>query len=48
MKNPLCSTDLVLNDLWLFSEIKFALKGQRFQDIEDIEKKYDDTLKAIE
>jgi hypothetical protein len=29
---------LALNDFWIFPEIKFALKGQRFQDIEDIEK----------
>jgi hypothetical protein len=33
---------LALNDLWLFPKIKSALKGQRFQDIEDIKKnKYD-------
>jgi hypothetical protein len=30
---------LTLNDFWLFPEIKSALKGQIFQDIEDIQKK---------
>jgi hypothetical protein len=35
---PPSSPDLVLNDFWLFSKIKAALKGQKFQDIEDIQK----------
>jgi hypothetical protein len=32
------SPDMALNDFWLFPKIKFALKGWRFQDIEDIQK----------
>jgi hypothetical protein len=32
------SPDLAPNDVWLFPEIKYALKGCRFQDIEDIKK----------
>jgi hypothetical protein len=35
-RNTPCSPDLALNVLWLFSEIKSALKGRRFQVIEDI------------
>jgi hypothetical protein len=31
--------DLAPNDFWLFPKIKSALKGRRFQDIEDIQKK---------
>jgi hypothetical protein len=38
---------LFLNDLWLFPEIKFALKGWRFQNIEDIQKNVTMALKAI-
>jgi hypothetical protein len=37
-EHPPCSHGLASNDLWLFPEIKSALKGRRFQDIEDIEK----------
>jgi len=33
------SPDLAPNDFWLFPKIKSALKGQRFQDTEDIQKK---------
>jgi hypothetical protein len=39
MKHPPYSCDLVSNDFWLFLEIKSALKGRRFQDIEDIKKR---------
>jgi transposase len=35
---PPYSPDLAPNDFWLFPKIKSALKGQRFQDIEDIQK----------
>jgi hypothetical protein len=38
---------LALNDFWLFPEIKSALKGQRFWDIEDIQKNATTALKAI-
>jgi hypothetical protein len=38
------SPDLAPNDFWLFPKIKSALKRQRFQDTEDIQKKKcDDT-----
>jgi len=30
---------LALNDIWLFPEIKFASKVQRFQDTENIQEK---------
>jgi hypothetical protein len=35
--------DFVPNDFWLFPQIKSALKGRRFHDIEDIEKCDDGT-----
>jgi hypothetical protein len=34
------SPDLAPNDFWLFPHFKSALKGQRFKDIEDIQKKW--------
>jgi hypothetical protein len=36
MEHPAYSPDLAPNDLWLFPKINSALKGQRFQDTEDI------------
>jgi hypothetical protein len=33
MKQPTYSSDLVLNDFWLFPKIKSGIKGWRFQDI---------------
>jgi hypothetical protein len=33
--------NLALNDFWLFPNIKSALKGRRFQDIEGIQNKCD-------
>jgi hypothetical protein len=38
---------LAPNDFWLFPEIKSTLKGQRFQNIEDIQKNVMTVLKAI-
>jgi hypothetical protein len=38
MEYPPNSPDLVPNDFWLFPKIKYALKGQRFQEIGDIRK----------
>jgi hypothetical protein len=35
---PPPSPDSVPNDFWLFTKIKSALKGRRFQDTEDIQK----------
>jgi hypothetical protein len=35
------------NDLWLFSETKSALKGQRFQCVEHIRKYVSTALKAV-
>jgi hypothetical protein len=36
MEHSICSPDLAPNNFWLFPNIKFALKGRRFQDTEDI------------
>jgi hypothetical protein len=36
MEHPLCTPDFASNDFLLFSEIKSALEGRRFQDTEDI------------
>jgi histone-lysine N-methyltransferase SETMAR len=47
MEHPPCSPDLALNDFWLFPEIKSALKGRRFQDIEDIQTDVTTELKAF-
>jgi hypothetical protein len=38
MEHPPHSTHLAPNDFWLFPEVKSALRGQRFQDIEGIQK----------
>jgi hypothetical protein len=38
MEHPPCFPDLALNDFWLFSKIKSALKGRRFQNTENIKK----------
>jgi hypothetical protein len=50
-EHPSYFTDLAPNDFWLFSKIKSALKGRRFQDIEISKKKKmkegTKTLKAI-
>jgi hypothetical protein len=47
MEHPPYSPDLALNDFWLFPEIKYALKGRRFQNNEDIQKNVMTELKAI-
>jgi hypothetical protein len=39
MKFPPFFLDLEPNGFWLFLKIKSALKGQKFQDIENIQKK---------
>jgi transposase len=41
MERPPYSPDLSPYDFWLFLKIKSTLKGWRFQDIEDIQKKCD-------
>jgi hypothetical protein len=41
-EHPPYSSNLDLNDFWLFPKIKSVLKGQRFQDTEDIQRKCDD------
>jgi len=38
MEHPPFPPDLNLNNLWLFPEIKCAIRGLRFQDVEDIQK----------
>jgi len=47
MEHPPCSPDLAPNDFWMFPEIKFALKGRRFHDIEDLHKNMTTALKVI-
>jgi hypothetical protein len=46
MEHPSYSSDFALNDFWLFLKLKSALKGRRFQDIEDI-KNIKMALKAV-
>jgi hypothetical protein len=43
MEHPPCSPDLPPCAFRLFQKTKFALKGLRFQDNEDLQKKSDDT-----
>jgi hypothetical protein len=43
MEHPICSSNLALNDFWLLPEIKSALKGRKFQDVEDTQKSDDGT-----
>jgi hypothetical protein len=45
-EHPLCSFDLAPNTFWLFPKIKFALKGRKFQDTEDIQKKFGDITES--
>jgi hypothetical protein len=46
MEHQPYSLDLALNDFWLFPKIKSALKGRRFQDIEDIRRNVTKVLEA--
>jgi hypothetical protein len=39
MEHPPYSSDFAPNDCWLFIEIKSTLKGRRFEDTEDFQKK---------
>jgi hypothetical protein len=39
MGHPPCFPDLAPYDFWLLPKIKSAIKGGRFQDIEDIQKR---------
>jgi hypothetical protein len=47
MEHPHHSSDSAPNDFWLFSEIKYALKGRGLRDIEDIRIYLKTALKAI-
>jgi histone-lysine N-methyltransferase SETMAR len=47
MEHPPYSLDLAPNDFWLFPQIKPALKGRRFQDIEYIHKKKKNVTTAL-
>jgi hypothetical protein len=38
MEHPPCSPDLAPNDFWQFPKLKSALKGRRFQIVENINK----------
>jgi hypothetical protein len=44
MEHPPSSLDLAPYDFWLFLKINSALKGWKFQDIEDIQKKSVDSI----
>jgi hypothetical protein len=46
MEHPLSSPDLALSELWLFLKKNYALKERIFQDVEDIQKKCDDSTKS--
>jgi hypothetical protein len=46
MEHPPYSSDFAPNDFWLFPKIKSALKGQRFQDNEDIHRNVTMALKG--
>jgi hypothetical protein len=46
MEHSSTSPDLAPNDFWLFPKTKSALKGRRFQDLEDI-KSVTTALKAV-
>jgi len=47
MDHPLYSTDLAPCDFWLFTELKNALKGQRFADLSDIQRNMKTLLRGI-
>jgi hypothetical protein len=47
IEHPPYSPDLTPNDFWLYPKVKSALKGRRFQNIEDILKNIT-TLRAIQ
>jgi histone-lysine N-methyltransferase SETMAR len=44
MEHPPFSPCLASNVFWLFPGVKYALKAQCFEDIEDIQKKCDDSI----
>jgi hypothetical protein len=48
MKHSPYFPDSVSSDFWLFPRMKSALKGQIFQDIEDIQENAIAALKAIQ
>jgi hypothetical protein len=47
MEHQSFSPDLAPSDFWLFPKIKSAIKGQRYQDIEDDQKKVISVLETI-
>jgi hypothetical protein len=47
MEHPPCSPDMAPNDFRLFPKIKSTIKGQRYQDTEDIQTNMTTALKAI-
>jgi len=47
LEHPPCSPGLAPNDFWLFPKIKSALKGRRFQYIEDTQIDVTTALKAV-
>jgi hypothetical protein len=47
MDHPPYSRDLAPCDFWLFTQLKYALKGQRFADIPDIQHNLTTLLQGI-
>jgi histone-lysine N-methyltransferase SETMAR len=47
ISHPPYSPDLAPADLFLFPTVKTALKGNRFQDVEDIKKKVTAELNSV-
>jgi hypothetical protein len=47
MDHPLYSPDLAPCDFWLFPKLKNALKGQRFDDVPDIQRSVTTLLRSI-
>jgi hypothetical protein len=47
IEHPPYSPDLAMNDFSLFPNLQSALKGRKFQDIEDIQKKYGDGTESF-
>jgi hypothetical protein len=47
MDHPPYSPDLALCDFWVFRKLKYALKGQRFADIPDIQRNVTTLLRGI-
>jgi hypothetical protein len=47
VQQPPYSSDMALYDVWLFPQLETVLKGNRFEDIDEIEKNVTSTLNTI-